>query len=334
MIDSFIEKYNLPKYRKEQFLNAFFKESITSWDNLTTWPTTLRDTLKKEIPFITIHNHTEIWSKDRRTTKLLSYTEDGYPIETVLMRTEKRNTVCVSCMSGCPVGCKFCATGKMGFNKLLTSQEILDQVMYFKRILKKESRELSNVVFMGMGEPLLNLNSVVEAIKIITNPAMLGISHRRITLSTAGYVKELEKLLNLNLGIRIAISLHAPNQKLREEIMPTVARTNSLNDLLLVLKKFQLRTNKRVTYEYLLLRDINDTYAHAKELGKLLKNQICLVNLINFNESQDIDFKPSRKKDVEIFRNTLNSFGITNTVRYSFGGEISAACGQLANKSG
>jgi len=334
MIDFLMERYNLPKYRKEQFLKAFFQEGINSWDEMTTWPTSLRDILKKEIPFTTLQNFTEVTSRDGRTTKLLSYTQDGYPIETVLMRAPKRNTVCVSCMSGCPVGCKFCATGQMGFKEQLDHREILDQIMYFKRVLKKESKELTNVVFMGMGEPLLNFDNVVKTIKDIIDPTRLGISHRKITLSTAGYVKELEKFLALNLGVKIAISLHAPNQQLREEIMPTVAKANNLKDLLLTLKRYQLRTNKRITYEYLLLRDINDTSSHAKELAKLLRNQICLVNLINFNESEGIDFRPSSKKDIDRFRRILDQQGITNTLRYSFGGEISAACGQLAKKSG
>ncbi|MHC1716658.1 MAG: 23S rRNA (adenine(2503)-C(2))-methyltransferase RlmN [Candidatus Dojkabacteria bacterium] len=330
MINNFIKKYNLPKYRDDQFQKAYYQESIGSWDELTTWPISLREDLKKEIPFSTIEDCKEKLSSDKRTRKLLSYTKDNHPIETVLIKSTDRNTVCVSCMSGCPVGCKFCATGQMGFNRNLDSREIIDQIMYFKRILKRKNQNITNIVFMGMGEPMLNLDNVVSAIKILTDPMKLGFSHRRITVSTAGYIQELKKFLDMNLGVKIAISLHAPNQSLREKIMPTVSKNNHLEDLITLLIEYQKKRNKRVTYEYLLLKDFNDRPEDAKELAKLLKNQVALVNLINFNPSDGIAFSPSKKKDIENFRKILESREINNTLRYSFGGDIDAACGQLA----
>jgi len=234
-------------------------------------------------------------------------------------------------MSGCPVGCSFCATGQMQFNKNLDTQEIIDQVLYFKRKLQTTGQTITNIVFMGMGEPMLNLENIVKAIEILTDKEKFAMGTRRITVSTVGYIEQLQKFLNKNLGVKIAISLHTPNQKLRETLMPTVAVSNALEDLISTLINFQKKTNKRVTYEYLLIKGINDQPEHAKQLAKLLKNQIALVNLIRFNPSPKIPFEASRKKDIEAFQDILNSRGINNTLRHPYGNDINAACGQLAN---
>ena len=331
MFKQFIEKHNLPKYRLQQLYELYYKNPINSWDELTTWPLELREKIEKEIPFSTLTNYQEFISKDNRTIKLLSFTNEGYPVETVLMKSKKRNTLCISCMSGCPVGCSFCATGQMGFNKQLSSREIIDQVLYFKRKLFSMGQKITNIVFMGMGEPMLNLEIIVETIKVLTDEKKFGLSHRRITVSTVGYINELKTFLEKDLGVKIAVSLHSANQELRESLMPTVATNNPLDELMDVLIDYQKRTNKRITYEYILLKDINDSADDAKELAKLLKNQICLVNLINFNPSEGIVFSPTDKRSIKDFQNVLNIRGIQNTLRYSYGKDISAACGQLAN---
>lgn len=334
MFEKFLTKHNLPRYREDQILKAYYQDAISSWDDLSTWSKDLREDLKKEVEFSTLQKIKEQISQNGQTIKILAYTKDNNPLEAVLMKTSKRNSICVSCMSGCPVGCKFCATGKMGFKKNLSSQEIVDQVMYFKRILKKEDKEITNIVFMGMGEPMLNLDNVVSAIRVLTDEKKLALSHRRITISTAGYLSELKRFLNMNLGVKVAVSLHAPNQKLREKIMPIVSKHNKLDDLISLLIDYQKRTNKRITYEYLLLNGVNDKPEHAKELAKLLKNQIALVNLINFNESDGIPYAPSNNKVIDTFKNILEVRDINTTLRHSFGGDIDAACGQLAKKSG
>jgi 23S rRNA (adenine2503-C2)-methyltransferase len=336
MFKNFTQQNNLKSYRIDQLYQQYYKDAIKSWDNLTTWPINLREKLKKEIPFSKLNNFTEHVSKDKRTIKSLAFTKEGYPVETVLMKSKRRNTVCVSCMSGCPVGCTFCATGQMKFNRNLQTQEIIDQILYFKRKLKGTSQTISNqtitnIVFMGMGEPMLNLENVVEAIEILTDEKKMAMGSRRITVSSVGYIDPLEKFLKKDLGVKIAISLHSPSQELREEIMPTVAKSNTLNDLMSTLIDYQKRTNKKITYEYLLIKDVNDSPEHAKELAKLLKNQIVLVNLIRLNPSPQISFKPSNKKSVLSFQNILNSRGINNTLRQSYGNDINAACGQLAN---
>ncbi len=334
MFEKFLTKHNLPRYREDQILKAYYQDAISSWDDLSTWSKDLREDLKKEVEFSTLQKIKEQISQNGQTIKILAYTKDNNPLEAVLMKTSKRNSICVSCMSGCPVGCKFCATGQMGFKKNLNSQEIIDQVMYFKRILKKEDKEITNIVFMGMGEPMLNLDNVVSAIRVLTDEKKLALSHRRITVSTAGYLSELKRFLNMNLGVKVAVSLHAPNQKLREKIMPIVSKHNKLDDLISLLIDYQKRTNKRITYEYLLLNGVNDKPEHAKELAKLLKNQIALVNLINFNESDGIPYTPSNNKVIDTFKNILEVRDINTTLRHSFGGDIDAACGQLAKKSG
>lgn len=333
MLEKFLENNDLKSYRTDQLYQQYYKDGIQSWDELTTWPLDLREKLKKKISFSKLKSFSEYVSQDKRTIKSLAFTKEGYPVETVLMKAKKRNSICVSCMSGCPVGCTFCATGQMEFNRNLDTQEIIDQVLYFKRKLNSTKQTITNIVFMGMGEPMLNLENVIEAIEIFTDEKKMAMSTRRVTVSTAGYIDQLKKFLNKNLGVKIAISLHAPNQQLREKLMPTVAKNNSLEDLISVLIDFQKRANKKITYEYLLIKDINDQPEHAKELAKLLKHQIILVNLIKFNPSTKTPFKASSRKTIQAFQNILNSRDINNTLRHSYGNEINAACGQLANSN-
>ena len=332
MFKKFITKYDLPSFRLKQLQEQYFQHNISSWDELTTWSKDMRETLKKEVPFSKLSNLQEFSSSDGRTVKLLSYTNDGYPVETVLMRNKERITICISSMSGCPVGCKFCATGRMKNNRILDEQEIIDQVMYFKRKLAKKNESVTNIVFMGMGEPLLNLSNVLKAIKILTDPELIGLGRRRITVSTVGFLEPLREFFKANTGVKLAISLHAPTQKLREFLMPKVAKENRLDDLMKILIDYQKKKGKKVTYEYILIKDVNDSVEHAKELAKLIKNQICLVNLINFNKSDNIPFEATTKRRVEDFQTILNSRDINNTLRYSHGNDILAACGQLASK--
>ena len=240
-----------------------------------------------------------------------------------------RNTVCVSCMIGCPVGCSFCATGKMGFRGNLTATEIVEQVLYFARILKTSKERVSNVVFMGMGEPMLNLIEVEEAIKRLTDEQMLGLSDKRITVSTSGYVEQLKILIRHGFKGRLAISLHAPNQKLRESLMP-VAKNHSLKDLFRVLDDYESVSNKRISYEYILIKGVNDRPQDAHDLVKLLTNRLAHVNLIPYNRIKGVDFKTSGADSIQKFRDILDRGGIHNTIRITMGSDVAAACGQLA----
>jgi 23S rRNA (adenine2503-C2)-methyltransferase len=331
MFKRFLKNNNIQGFRVTQLYDQYFKQKISSWDELTTWPKDLREKIKNEVPFSKLINFQEFPSIDGRTIKTLEFTKEGFPVESVLMRNKERITVCISCMSGCPVGCKFCATGKMGLNRNLTAQEIVDQVMYFERKLKTKNEKVTNVVYMGMGEPLLNMKNVVESIQVLTGSSMLGMSARRITLSTSGYAFQLKEFLKKELGVNLAISLHTANQRLREKLMPSVAKNNPLNELMEILVADQKKRNKKITYEYILIKDVNDSVEDAKELAKLLKNQVALVNLIKFNRVEGINFEPSSRKSILAFQKILDSRGINNTLRYSYGSDIKGACGQLAS---
>ena len=327
MFEKFCKKYSLPTYRISQLNNHYYKEFLSSFDEMSTLPKDVREKLKEEIqlPLLTVVS-SQI-SKDKNTQKVLFKTSKGSYLESVLMREKDRNTVCVSCMSGCPVGCIFCATGQMGLDELLSEHQIVEQILYFAKILKLESKKVTNIVYMGMGEPMLNLKSVTRSVEILLDKEKFDIGKRRITISTAGYIPNLKKFLNMKYGVKLAVSLHAPNQELRDMLMPNISIKNKLIDLFRVLDSYTQETNKRVTYEYVLLRGINDSTQHAKELGLLLKNRLALVNLIDYNENSCFDFKKS--KNTNLFKKILEERNITCTVRKSYGDDVKGACGQL-----
>jgi len=232
-------------------------------------------------------------------------------------------------MIGCPVGCVFCATGRMGFIANLTADEIIEQVLYFGRILKPLNKNITNVVFMGMGEPLLNLPQVLAAVEILTNPEKMGLSDRRVAISTSGYIKQLYNLVESGFKGRLAISLHAPNQVLRAKLMP-VSKIHPLNELMYALDAYVAKTNKRIFYEYLLLDNVNDSTEHANELADLLYGRLAHVNLIPFNSIGDPELKKSRRETVIKFQEQLTARGISATIRVTMGSDIAGACGQLA----
>jgi 23S rRNA (adenine2503-C2)-methyltransferase len=327
MFTNFFKKYKLPKYRISQLNNHYYKEFLASFDEMSTLPKELREKLKKEIQLPLLKVVSSQISKDQNTQKVLFKTSKGSYVESVLMREKDRNTVCVSCMSGCPVGCIFCATGQMGLEELLNEHQIVEQILYFARILKLESKKVTNIVYMGMGEPMLNLENVARSVEILLDKEMFDIGKRRITISTAGYIPNLEKFLNMKYGVKLAVSLHAPTQELRDMLMPNISRKNTLKDLFEVLDTYTEETNKRITYEYVLLRGINDSVEHAKELAQLLKNRLALVNLIDYNENSCFDFKKS--KNTNLFKKILEERNINCTVRKSYGDDIKGACGQL-----
>jgi 23S rRNA (adenine2503-C2)-methyltransferase len=343
MIEDFISKYKLPAFRLKQFNLAFYQNAISSFDELTTWPKELRENLKNDIEFSTLEVDKEFISRNKDTIKVLFKRKiDGQRIEAVLMRHQDgRNTVCVSCMVGCPVNCAFCATGKMGFRGNLTNKEIIDQVLYFQRYLTSpslrapshsgEGKKVTNVVFMGMGEPLLNLENVENAISDMIDPEKLGISHRKVTLSTSGYITPLKKFIADGFRVRIAISLHAPNQELREKLMP-VAKVFKLPELLKTLDEYVELTNKRITYEYILLKDVNDKPEHAKQLVELFKNRLAHINLIPYNPIYEASFGKPTQNSLRIFTSILAQNNINYTIRVTMGDDVEAACGQLADR--
>ncbi len=270
-----------PKFRIKQAKDAIFKDLAEDWNSVFTFPKDLREKLNKECP-LSINAKTLI-SNDGKTIKSLNTLSDGLEIETVLMRHEDgRNTVCVSSQVGCALGCKFCATGTMGFKRNLESSEIVEQVLFFARLLKKENKIVTNVVVMGMGEPFLNYDNVLSAIRILNDHTGFNLGARNFSISTSGIIEGINKLSEEPLQINLAISLHAPDSELRSKIMP-VDRQYSLSDILLAVDNYIKKTNRKVMFEYLLLDGINGSEDCARLLVPLMKKPLYMVNLVTYN---------------------------------------------------
>ncbi|MDD5489462.1 MAG: 23S rRNA (adenine(2503)-C(2))-methyltransferase RlmN [Candidatus Moranbacteria bacterium] len=317
-----------PSFRLKQIKKAVFHDLIENWNEATTLPKNLREKLEKEMP---LEISAEVFpSKDGRTVKAGIRLEDGLLIEAVLMKhTEKRNTVCVSSQVGCPLGCQFCETGKMGFKRNLMAMEIVEQVLFFARSLKKTGEKVTNIVFMGMGEPFLNWENVKKAIEILNDDNCFGIGARKISISTAGIIEGIEALAEEFPQINLAISLHAPDDKLRGELMP-VNKKYPLVKVLRAVDEYIKKTNRKVMFEYVMMKDVNDSEEQAKKLSKLLKKPLYMVNLIAYNPTGR--FKASPSERIKKFKSILEKAGIFATQRYRFGTDIEAACGQLAEK--
>ncbi len=334
-IEEFLKKYNQPSFRLKQFYRAYYQNYITTFSELTNWPLKLRQEAEEQVPLLPLKVVRVKESKNKDTIKVL-FCRPNSPeqlFEAVLMKHKNnRNTVCLSTMIGCPMNCAFCATGKMGFIANLSAAEIVGQALYFARILKKEGESISNLVYMGMGEPLANLTNTLESIAIFTDPEKIALSPTRITISTCGLVVPLKKLLKENYKGRLALSLHAPNQKLREQLMPS-AKENSLVELFEVLDSFVAKNNKRITYEYILINQLNDHKQQAEELVQLLKGRLAHVNLIPYNKTVNNSFTPPSRNRVFAFAAILEKHRIPHSIRTTMGADIQAACGQLATKT-
>lgn len=331
-LQKLLETGKFPKYRATQIMDAVYKQHCTDLNAVHVLPLALREFLKDRLHIYSFEKEKEVISPSGDTVKTLFKLPDGKLIEGVLMRFKKgRNSVCVSSQVGCGLKCSFCATGTMGFTRNLTAEEIADQVLYFDAYLAPQKSRVTHVVFMGMGEPMLNYEEVLKAVKILNDKEALGIAARHITISTSGVIPGIEKLAAEPLQINLAISLHAPLQELRASIMP-IARAYKLDALMSALKKYLEKTGRRISYEYVMLRDINDTPELAQQLGKLIAGQLCHVNLIPYNETY-LGFKNAGKSHIDHFREIVESYKIPVTVRVSLGQDISAACGQLAVKA-
>ncbi|KPJ71318.1 hypothetical protein AMJ50_02380 [Parcubacteria bacterium DG_74_3] len=314
-----------PEYRFRQIYQAVFKNFCFNFEEMTALPEELKKKLKKEIE-IFVFKLKDI-KKGKEAEKALFQLKDGFYIETVLMRHKYgKKTVCVSSQVGCPLGCRFCATGKMGFKRNLNWQEITDQVLFFA---EKEKDKKLNVVFMGMGEPLLNYENVLKAIRVLNDKDGFNLGARAISISTAGIIPGIKRLQKENLEINLAVSLNSPEDKQRTYLMP-VNKTYPLKELILAAKNYVRTTKRKLFFEYIMLKDINDDRHSAQKLVKLLKNEpLFHVNLIRYHETET-GFKSSEEKAILEFQNMLKRNGLGVTLRHSFGKEIKAACGQLA----
>lgn len=315
---------NQPKFRLKQAKEVIFEHKLDNWSKASNFPKNLREELNKECPLAI--NGEILESKNSKTSKALISLEDDLKIETVLLsHKDGRYTVCVSTQVGCPLGCTFCATGKMGLKRNLDFNEILEQVIFFSRHLKDGEQRVSNVVFMGMGEPFLNYDNVIKAIKYMNED--LGIGARRMSISTSGVLHGIKKLANEPMQINLAVSLHAPNDKLRTKLMP-INKGFPLEKLLAEVDNYIIKTGRRVMFEYLMIKGVNDKPQHAMELAALMKKPLYMVNLIAYNPT-DV-FKASDSSSIKDFKEALEKEGVAVTQRYSFGQDIEAACGQLA----
>ncbi|MDD5431259.1 MAG: 23S rRNA (adenine(2503)-C(2))-methyltransferase RlmN [Candidatus Pacebacteria bacterium] len=326
------------EYRLKQARELVLKSLIENWGEAIGLPLQLREKLNKECP-LDIKGEIIQSESGKDALKAVITLDDGLKIESVLMKhgqdsadAEKRNTVCVSSQVGCTMGCAFCATGSMGFKRSLTKWEIIEQVIFFARLLKKENQRVSNVVFMGMGEPFLNYDNVIAAIRILNDKGSLNIGARKISISTCGVIEGIRNLAQENLQVNLAISLHAPEDELRSKLMPINIKY-PLKEVLKEVDEYIRKTSRQVMFEYLLLKGINDSEEDAEKLAKLMKKPLYFVNLIVYNPTGKRGLEPSPSNNVKLFKNVLEKSGVEFSERYRFGRDIKAACGQLASKN-
>jgi len=331
-LSEFLTRRGEPRFRAEQVWNGIYRTFASSFDEITTLPKPLRDSLGEALPFPVLTPIETLVSADGETRKVLFRLFDGETIEAVLMRYEKRCTVCVSTQVGCPVGCAFCATGKGGFVRNLRTREIVAQVLFFARELKDAGDHLTNIVYMGMGEPFLNYEAVMRSIRILNDPAGFGLGARRFTVSTVGIVPGIERFTREGLQVNLAISLHAADDELRDRLVP-MNRRYPIGEIMRACHAYIERTNRRVSFEIALIDGVNDSIAHAKAVAELLSGMLSHVNLIPLNPVPGIPLRPSPRRRVMAFQRVLEDAGIPTTVRLGRGVEIQAGCGQLRERS-
>lgn len=328
----FVQEMGEKKFRATQVYEWVWQKNALSFDEMTNLSLQFREKLKEHFTLDHLSLAEEQVSSDR-TIKCAFNAGPGKVVEGVLIPTANRMTACVSSQVGCSLGCTFCATGQLKLLKNLSAGEIYDQVVYIKKLSEERYHQnLSNIVYMGMGEPLLNYKNVMESIHKITSPEGLGMSPRRITVSTSGIAKMIKKLGDDEAKFNFALSLHAANDKKRSQIMP-INDTNNLEALAEALRYFYDKTGTRVTYEFILFKGFNDSLEDAQELVKFSRIIPCKVNLIEYNPIDGVDFKRTTVHRLNSFAAYLEEHNVIVNVRRSRGKDIDAACGQLANKN-
>lgn len=359
-LESFRKEHKIEPYRIKQAYDAIFKQSIINFKEMTVLSKELRDLFDTHFTIIPLKEVKLV--EDDETSKFLFETSTGEVLESVLMyhfhqkrdqqtfnnvlqvedaedgwQELNRMTLCISSQVGCAVGCIFCVTGKMGLKKNLHRTEILGQVLYINnfiksRLGKKEDgtlHKIRNIVFMGMGEPMMNYPAVRETIGYLTDTKYLWLSRKRVTVSTSGILKPLLEFIEDNLPVSLAFSLHAPTQELREELIPVMAKVNPLDKLMDALDMYTKKTGNKIFYEYVMIKDRNDMKEVAHELGKLLKHRDAHLNLIPYNENPAIDLEESTPERIKKFRDIVESYKVKVTVRENRGRKAKSACGQL-----
>lgn len=322
-----LEKYGQPSYRRDQIIQWLYQRNADSYDQMTDLPKSLREILSSSHPILKPTIVNKMISSDGTRKYLLSF-EDGCLVETVgIPSTDNRLTVCFSTQVGCAMGCIFCATGQEGFTRNLTVGEIIYQILAVQQDFGKR---VTNLVGMGQGEPLLNLDAVLGALEIINSKKGLNIGARKIVISTCGIIKGIERFSEVKEQFTLAISLHAARQQVRDMIMPH-ASSNTLKDLRKALSSYIQKTNRRITFEYTLIKGINDSEEDLEALLSYVDGLLCHINFIKLNSIPGSRFQPSSSVTMNHWKNSTERMGIETTVRISKGSDIFGACGQLKN---
>ncbi len=321
-----------PAYRARQIWESIYHRLAPNPNQITSLSKDLRNRLTDLFEFSHLKLETHLKSKDSQTEKVLFRLPDGNAIESVLMRYEERNTLCISSQSGCAMGCVFCATGQMGFAANLTSGEIIEQVLFFARELALEKQKVTNVVIMGMGEPFNNYHNVMTAIHCLNSPDGFNLGARRFTISTVGIVPGIAQFSSEKSQVNLAISLHAANDALRSSLLP-INKKYTLASLISACRNYIEQTHRRITFEWALIRDVNDSLQDAEELSSLVDGLLCHVNIIPVNPTKNYAGQSSTRERAQAFQAVLTSKGIPCTIRLRRGVDINAGCGQLASSS-
>ena len=317
-------------FRVDQIWQGLYSQFWQAPEQFTTLSKAIRQKLKENLRFSALNPVRELAAKDGNTVKTLFRLPDGPAIEVVLMRYEQRRTLCISTQVGCAMNCSFCATGQMGFKRHLTSGEIVEQVIYYARMLAAQDEKVTNVVVMGMGEPFHNYEATIKAINILNDHDGFNFGERRFTISTVGLVPMIYKFANEKRQINLAISLHATDNTLRSSMIP-INDKHPVEELITACHQYVAQTNRRITFEWALIQGVNDSTQNARDLADLLHGLLCHVNIILLNPTNDFNGQASSQKQALLFQAELESHNIPCTIRLRRGIEIAAGCGQLAS---
>ena len=322
-LEEYFETLGEKKFKATQVFEWLYQKRIKTFDDMGNVSKRVIDLLKKDYSI----DKLEILDKQigNDVVKFLFKLQDDNKIEAVLMKHDYGNSLCISTQVGCNMGCHFCESGRLKKVRNLDASEMVLQILMVEECLKIR---ISHLVLMGIGEPFDNYDNVIKLIDIINHPKGIALGSRHITISTCGLVSKIREFMNYDKQVNLAISLHAPNNEIRNKIME-INKVWKIEDIISVVKEYIAKTNRRVTFEYIMLKDINDKIEHALELSKLLKGINCYVNLIPYNETSHIEFKKSSKENIMNFYDTLKKNNINVTIRKEFGSKVSAACGQL-----
>ena len=331
-LENMIRALNEPSFRATQVWQGLYKKLWGDFEEFTNLPQSLRELLSQKYTIGVLGIEKELVSPDGNTQKILYRLGDGAAIETVLMAYDERDTVCISSQVGCAMGCEFCATGNMGFVRNLEPGEIVEQVVKAGIDLLAEGKSLSNVVFMGMGEPFHNYQAVMKAIQTLNDHRGFGMGMRRFTISTVGFIPGIKKFIKERSQVNLAISLHAADDKLRSTIVP-INNKYPLPELMAACNEYLQVTKRRITVEWALIEGVNDSIDQANKLAKLLAGKLYHVNLIQLNPVEHYPGKPAEDEKARKFKKVITETGIPCTIRLRRGIDIQAGCGQLASKS-